>query len=51
MKIILIIDDDIFINNMLSGTLEAERYGILRTYSRTEVLMLISSQKADFVGV
>lgn len=42
MKIIAIVDDDIYIGNMLEEILEKEGYGVIRAYSGTEALMLLS---------
>lgn len=49
MKRILIIDDDIHIGNMLEEMLGKEGYGILRAYSGTEALLLLSQSKPDLV--
>ncbi|MDE5996440.1 MAG: response regulator transcription factor [Eubacterium sp.] len=49
MKKILIVDDDINIGNMLEEVLTAEGYDILRAYSGTEAVMLLSSQTPDLV--
>ena len=49
MKTILIIDDDMHIGNMLTEVLEREGYGVLRAYSGTEALMLLSSKTPDLV--
>lgn len=49
MKTILIIDDDIHIGDMLKEVLEREGYGVLRAYSGTEALMLLSSKTPDLV--
>lgn len=49
MKTIAIIDDDIHIGNMLEEVLTREGYGVLRAYSGTEALMLLSQRMPDLV--
>ncbi len=49
MSNILIIDDDIHINNMLSEALENEGYAVLKAYSGTEALMILSQNKPDLI--
>ena len=49
MKTIAIIDDDIYIGNMLEEVLAKEGYGVLRAYSGTEALMLLSAKTPDLV--
>ena len=49
MKTIAIIDDDIHIGNMLEEVLIKEGYDILRAYSGTEALMLLSNKTPDLV--
>lgn len=49
MKTIAIIDDDIHIGNMLEEVLIKEGYGVLRAYSGTEALMLLSNKTPDLV--
>ena len=49
MKTIAIIDDDIHIGNMLEEVLAKEGYGVLRAYSGTETLMLLSNKTPDLV--
>ena len=49
MKQILIIDDDIHIGNMLEETLEREGYSVLRAYSGTEALLVLSQKTPDLV--
>lgn len=49
MKNILIIDDDIYIGNVLEETLRKEGYGITRAYSGTEALLVLSRTKVDLV--
>lgn len=49
MKKIAIIDDDIYIGDMLTEVLTQEGYGVLRAYSGTEALYLLSQNKPDLV--
>ncbi len=49
MKTIAIIDDDVHIGNMLEEVLLKEGYGVLRAYSGTEALMLLSAEAPDLV--
>lgn len=49
MKTIAVIDDDVYIGDMLSEILTREGYGILRAYSGTEALMLLSQNKPDLI--
>ena len=49
MKTIAIIDDDIHIGDMLTEVLTQEGYGVLRAYSGTEALYLLSQNKPDLV--
>ena len=49
MKTILIIDDDIHIGNMLEETLIKEGYRVLRAYSGTEALFVLSGAKPDLI--
>lgn len=49
MKKIVVIDDDVYIGNMLEELLTKEGYGVLRAYSGTEALLLLSTQKPDLV--
>ena len=49
MKQILIIDDDIYIGNMLEEVLTKEGYQILRAYSGTEALLVLSSSAPDLI--
>ena len=48
-KNILIIDDDIYIGNMLEEALRAEGYGVFRAYSGTEALFVLGQNKPDLV--
>lgn len=49
MKVIAIIDDDVYIGNMLEELLTREGYGVLRAYSGTEALLLLSGCQPDLV--
>lgn len=49
MKIIAVIDDDVHIGNMLEELLGKEGYRVIRAYSGTEALLLLSAQKPDLV--
>ncbi len=49
MKTIAIIDDDVYIGDMLETLLTSEGYGVVRAYSGTEALMLLSQHKPDLV--
>ena len=49
MKTIAIVDDDIYIGDMLEDLLHREGYATLRAYSGTEALYLLSQHKPDLV--
>lgn len=49
MKQIAVIDDDLYIGNMLEELLRLNGYDILRAYSGTEALMLLSRHRPDLV--
>ena len=49
MKTILIVDDDVYIGDMLEELLEKEGYGTVRAYSGTEALMYLSSARPDLI--
>ena len=49
MKNILVIDDDLHIGNVLGETLTNEGYGVIRAYSATEAVLLLSQVKPDLV--
>lgn len=49
MKTILIVDDDVQIGNMLQTLLEQEGYAVLRAYSGTEALLVLSGKRPDLV--
>lgn len=49
MKTIAIIDDDIHIGDMLEEVLRRESYDVLRAYSGTEALYLLSRHRPDLI--
>lgn len=49
MKHILIIDDDVYIGNMLEEVLKKEGYTVSRAYSGTEALLSLSVQRPDLI--
>lgn len=49
MKHILVIDDDVYIGNMLEEALSKEGYKVSRAYSGTEALLLLSTTKPDLI--
>lgn len=49
MKKIAIIDDDVHVGDMLTEVLTREGYCVLRAYSGTEALNLLSQNKPDLV--
>ncbi len=49
MKQILLIDDDLHIGNMLEELLTKEGYGVVRAYSGTEALLVLSQSRPDLV--
>ena len=49
MNTILVVDDDVYIGNMLEEVLHREGYGVLRAYSGSEALLLLSSGRPDLV--
>lgn len=49
MKTIAIIDDDIYIGNMLEELLQSNGYKILRAYSGTEALFLLEKNRPDLI--
>jgi len=46
---IAVIDDDIYIGDMLEEVLAREGYGVLRAYSGTEALLLLRGQRPDLI--
>lgn len=49
MKTILVIDDDIYIGNLLEEALGAEGYRVLRAYSGTEAMYVLSSHSPGLI--
>ena len=49
MKTIAVIEDDIYIGNLLQETLTAEGYSVIRAYSGTEALLLLEKQHPDLI--
>ena len=49
MKNILVIDDDLHIGNVSEEALTSEGYGVIRAYSGTEAVLLLSQVKPDLV--
>ena len=49
MQDILVIDDDIYIGDMLEEALHKEGYGVSRAYSGTEALLLVGQKKPDLI--
>ena len=49
MKLIAIIDDDIYIGDMLEEVLKGAGYETLRAYSGTEALLLLSQKTPDLI--
>lgn len=49
MKTIAIVEDDNYIGNLLTESLEAEHYHVIRAWSGTEALMLFERQRPDLI--
>ena len=49
MKTIAVVDDDLYIGNMLEEVLRSNGYGVLRAYSGTEALLLLSKTRPDLI--
>lgn len=49
MKTIAVIDDDVYIGNMLEELLLKEGYKVLRAYSGTEALYLLTQNRPDLI--
>ena len=47
--VIAIVDDDVYIGDMLEELLRREGYGVLRAYSGTEALMLLEDRRPDLL--
>lgn len=48
-RTIAIVDDDIHIGNMVEEVLKNEGYNVLRAYSGTEALLLLSNNRPDLI--
>ena len=48
-KKIMVIDDDVYIGDMLEEAFKKEGYGVLRAYSGTEALLLLSNHRPDLI--
>lgn len=48
-QMILIVEDDLFISDMLCETLVKEGFGVLRAFSGTEALMILEKERPDLV--
>ena len=49
MKSIAVIDDDVYIGDLLQELLTREGYRVLRAYSGTEALLLLKQEKVDLI--
>ncbi len=49
MKTIAVIDDDVYIGNMLEEVLSREGYAVIRAYSGTEALLLLKNDKPNLI--
>lgn len=49
MKKIFVIDDDIYIGNLLEDSLTSAGYSVKRAYSGTEAQLLLSNEKPDLI--
>lgn len=49
MKTVAVIDDDVYIGDMLETLLKCEGYGVVRAYSGTEALLLLSQTRPDII--
>ncbi|MDE7017115.1 MAG: response regulator, partial [Lachnospiraceae bacterium] len=49
MKTIFIIDDDVYIGDMLGEVLTKEGYGVMRAYSGSEALLVLESARPDLI--
>ena len=49
MKSIAVIDDDVYIGDLLQELLTREDYRVLRAYSGTEALLLLKQEKVDLI--
>ncbi|MCM1386821.1 MAG: response regulator transcription factor [Bacillus sp. (in: Bacteria)] len=48
-KTILVVDDDVYIGDMLQETLSQEGYRVLRAYSGSEALLRLSADRPDLI--
>lgn len=48
-KNIFVVDDDLYIGDLLEETLRQEGYSVSRAYSGTEAVLMLSKQKPDLV--
>ncbi len=49
MKSILIVEDDMYIHNLIKEILENEKYTVIDSYSGTEALRVLDKEKVDLV--
>lgn len=49
MPVIAVIDDDVYIGDMIEKVLSKEGYTVLRAYSGTEALLLLKSSRPDLI--
>ena len=49
MKTIAVVDDDIYIGNLLEEVLRANGYGVMRAFSGTEAILLFERNRPDLV--
>lgn len=49
MKTILIVEDDLYISDMVASRLEKDGYRVIKAFSGTEALLVLSIQKPDIV--
>lgn len=49
MKTIAVVDDDLYIGNMLEEVLRSNGYDVLRAYSGTKALLLLSKTRPDLI--
>ena len=49
MSTIAVIDDDVYIGNMIEEVLKKEGYSVVRAYSGTEALLLLEHSKPDLI--
>ncbi len=49
MKTVFIVDDDVYIGDMLEEVLKKEGYGVMRAYSGTEAVMVLGQKRPDLI--